>query len=257
MRHERALTLGLIAGTALWATMCKSDGVTQPPLGGTPVVDAGVDMHTVPGHAAGFTARVTIPDGASASNYTWTVTWGDGSADSGTVAATGMITTAHNYATVGRYVARLASRGPDVADTASDTVTIHVDDPSAPQVFIGAGDIAECKPGTAHPWVEITAAVIDTTPGTVFTLGDNAYDHDAPGAGGTAQAYANCYNPYWGAFRKRTHPTPGNHEYQEYAHDTTADGYFAYFGVAAHAKPTGWYSYDLGSWHIIVLNSNF
>jgi len=158
---------------------------------------------------------------------------------------------------VGSYVARLASQGPDPADTGADTITVHVDDASAPQTFIGAGDIAECKPGQAHPWVERTAAVIDTTPGTVFTLGDNAYDGDAPGAGSTKAAFATCYNPYWGPFKKRTHPTPGNHEYQEYPHDTTADGYFGYFGVAAHSQPSGWYSYDLGSWHIIVLNSNF
>jgi hypothetical protein len=215
-------------------------------------------MHAIPGRAAGFTARVTIPQGASASNYQWTVTWGDGSVDSGTVAGTGMITTTHSYATVGSYVARLASRGPAAADTASDTITIHVDDASAPQTFIGAGDIAECKPNVAHPWwVEKTAAVIDTTSGTVFTVGDNAYSDEGPGNGGTTTAYQNCYDPFWGKLKKRTRPTPGNHEFQEYPHDTTADGYFGYFGVAAHTKPFGWYSYDVGSWHIIVLNSNF
>ena len=257
MRYERVAMLAVVGTLAVWAVTCKTGDGPPPPVGGPPSVDAGVDMHTVPGHAAGFTARITIPDGASASNYKWTMSWGDGSADSGTVAPTGMINAAHSYANVGSYVARLAGQGPDPADTAADTITVHVDDASAPQILIGAGDIAECKPGQAHPWVEKTAAVIDTTPGTVFTVGDNAYDGDSPTAGSTTAAFANCYNPYWGAFKKHTHPTPGNHEYQEYPHDSTADGYFGYFGVAAHAQPTGWYSYDLGSWHIIVLNSNF
>jgi hypothetical protein len=91
----------------------------------------------------------------------------------------------------------------------------------------------------------------------VFTLGDNAYGEDSSNQGSTIAAYQSCYDPYWGRFKKRTYPTPGNHEFQEYYHDTTADGYFAYFGTAAHTQPTGWYSYDLGTWHIIVLNSNF
>src|SRR2546427_3940010 len=67
--------------------------------------------------------------------------------------------------------------------------------------------------------------------------------------------YAQCYAPTWGQFKKRTYPTPGNHEYAK--GDTNATGYFRYFGVAAHDQPTGWYSYDLGSWHIVVLNSSF
>src|SRR5437764_14680958 len=133
MRYQRALTISLVAGVALWATMCKTEGPPPPPPGGTPAVDAGVDMHTVPGQAAGFMARIRIPDGASASNYKWTVTWGDGSADSGTVAPTGRINTAHSYANVGSYVTRLVSHGPDPVDTASDTATVHVADASPPQ----------------------------------------------------------------------------------------------------------------------------
>src|SRR5574341_29964 len=81
---------------------------------------------------------------------------------------------------------------------------------------------------------------------TVFALGDNAYPEGAPAD------YANCYAPTWGRHRKRTHPVPGNHDYQT----AGAPGYFGYFGVAAGAPSEGYYSYDLGGWHIIALNSN-
>ena len=84
--------------------------------------------------------------------------------------------------------------------------------------------------------------------GTVFALGDNAYDN------GTAAEYANCYQPTWGAVKDRTRPVVGNHEYLKSA---SAAPYFAYFGAAAGEPGKGWYSYDIGTdWHVVVLNSN-
>lgn len=110
------------------------------------------------------------------------------------------------------------------------------------EVMVGAGDIANCR------WDEDeqTAALIDTIAGTVFTLGDNAYDH------GTPEDFANCYDPNWGRFRDRTRPVIGNHDYET----AFAAGYFTYFGVSAGEPDEGYYSYDLGSWHVVVLNSN-
>ncbi|MEA2584117.1 MAG: acid phosphatase type 7, partial [Thermomicrobiales bacterium] len=35
-----------------------------------------------------------------------------------------------------------------------------------------------------------------------------------------------------------------------------AAGYYAYFGAAAGDPAEGWYAYDLGGWHVVVLNSN-
>jgi len=108
--------------------------------------------------------------------------------------------------------------------------------------LVGAGDIAACdSPGAAS-----TAALIDHIPGTVFTLGDNAYET------GTAQEFATCYDPTWGRFKDRTHPTPGNHEYFSAA----AAPYFDYFSGSAGDPNEGWYSYDIGSWHVVVLNSD-
>ena len=108
--------------------------------------------------------------------------------------------------------------------------------------LIAAGDIGDCRArGDSE-----TAALIRQLPGTIATLGDHAYKN------GSKQEFADCYDPTWGAAQQRTRPAPGNHEYETRG----ADGYFSYFGSAAGERGKGYYSYDLGTWHIIVLNSN-
>src|SRR5256886_13060005 len=82
---------------------------------------------------------------------------------------------------------------------------------------------------------------------TVFALGDNAYPN------GTAATFQNCYDPTWGRHKARTYPVVGNHEYDSSA---TAASYFNYFGPTAGDPTKGYYSVDLGAWHIVVLNSN-
>jgi Concanavalin A-like lectin/glucanases superfamily len=112
-----------------------------------------------------------------------------------------------------------------------------------PPVLIGAGDIASCGPSGQD---EATAAIIDESPNaTVFTLGDNAYPN------GSAADYA-CYDASWGRFKERTKPAVGGHDYTE----PGAAGYFDYFAAAAGDRAKGYYSYDRGSWHVVVLNSN-
>lgn len=121
------------------------------------------------------------------------------------------------------------------------------DERIAPQpdtvVLVGAGDIADCKTITG---AEATARLLDSIPGTVFTLGDHAYPD------GTARQFADCYDPTWGRHRARTRPAAGNHDY----HTPGAASYFAYFGAVAGEPGKGYYSYDLGAWHVVVLNSN-
>jgi hypothetical protein len=114
-------------------------------------------------------------------------------------------------------------------------------DAEASYVLAGAGDIASCGSGAAR-----TAKLLDAIPGTVFTLGDNVYPD------GSARNYQRCYDPTWGRHRDRTRPTIGNHDYRSDA----GWPYFAYFGDNAGDPSTGYYSYDLGSWHIVELNSN-
>src|SRR5207237_10755715 len=134
-----------------------------------------------------------------------TVAWADAAADSGTLGSTGQVSAGHTYATAGQYTVRLSARGPATADTNWDTITAHVDPPGTPQTFIGAGDIGECTFG----WPQKTAALIDTIPGTVFTLGDNAYPY------GRAVDYAVCYQSTCARSKTRPAPAPGNHDYHE------------------------------------------
>jgi 3',5'-cyclic AMP phosphodiesterase CpdA len=108
--------------------------------------------------------------------------------------------------------------------------------------LLAAGDIASCESGAD----EQTAALLDTLPGTVLTLGDTVYDD------GSAGQFARCYLPSWGRFRDRTFPAPGNHDYQT----AGASGYYGFFGPQAGQRGKGWYSFDLGRWHLVALNSN-
>jgi acid phosphatase type 7 len=109
--------------------------------------------------------------------------------------------------------------------------------------LVGAGDIASCK---AIEGAEATTKLIEQIPGTVFVAGDLAYEH------GSAAEFRDCYGPTWGRFKNRTRPAPGNHEYG----GPQASAYFQYWGDQAGPVGKGYYSYDLGVWHIIALNTN-
>ena len=69
---------------------------------------------------------------------------------------------------------------------------------------------------------------------------------------GSPEEFARCYEPTWGRHKARTRPAVGNHEYGT----PGAAGYFGYFGAAAGEAGKGWYSYDLGAWHVVALNTN-
>jgi hypothetical protein len=115
-------------------------------------------------------------------------------------------------------------------------------------VFVGAGDVSNCSRSED----EATARLLDGIAGTVFTLGDDAYPD------GTLAQFNDCYGPTWGRHKSRTKPSVGNHDY----HTAGAAGYYTYFGAAASpldnnctSNCKGYYSYNLGAWHIIALNS--
>jgi hypothetical protein len=119
---------------------------------------------------------------------------------------------------------------------------------TAAPVFVGAGDIAACN----RTGDEATAQLLDEITGTVFTLGDNVYED------GADAEFNDCYEPTWGRHKARTRPVPGNHDY----HLAGAAGYYTYYGAAASPLDSncisdckGYYSYNLGTWHIIALNS--
>src|SRR5215213_10223856 len=138
---------------------------------------------------------------------------------------------------LGRLAAPLALAVMVATLWASGPVTGQV---SGDPVLVGAGDIASCR-STGD---EATAGLLAGIDGTVATFGDNAYPK------GTDADFAECYEPSWGQFKARTLPSPGNHE------AVGSSGYFDYFGAAAGEPGKGYYSYDLGSWHVISLNSN-
>lgn len=119
----------------------------------------------------------------------------------------------------------------------------------ATYTLYAAGDIAQCnRAGPKWSGAEETAKVVEaglaaTPDAAVILLGDVVYPH------GTDRDFATCYHPTWGRFKDRTHPSPGNHEYAT----PGASGYYKYFGKAAG---NGYYSLQLGSWHVLSLDSN-
>src|SRR5680860_316106 len=116
-----------------------------------------------------------------------------------------------------------------------------------PAVLWAAGDIARCdRDGEPEEGAVLTAELIEQDDGIVAALGDLAYPD------GTEEDFEECYDQTWGAFRDRTRPALGNHD------DNTDEGdpYFEYFESLDMPEPEGWYSYELGEWHVIVLNSN-
>ena len=133
-------------------------------------------------------------------------------------------------------------------------------------MIVAAGDIA-CDPansnfnggnGTSESCRQRYTANLVTgiNPAAVLPLGDNQYycaGYDA---------FLQSYDLTWGGFRSITHPSVGNHEYLTSggtgcnSGNAGANGHFTYFGAAAGQRGQGYYSYDIGTWHIIALNSN-
>lgn len=108
-------------------------------------------------------------------------------------------------------------------------------------ILVGDGDIADCFDLAG---AEATAKLVEQIPGTVMAIGDLAYPD------GSKDNFT-CYDKTWGRFKARTRPAVGNHEF----HSAGATFYFQYFGAAAGDPNDGYYSYGLGEWHIVVLNS--
>jgi 3',5'-cyclic AMP phosphodiesterase CpdA len=119
----------------------------------------------------------------------------------------------------------------------------------ADPVLVAAGDIA-CAPGQRRSAVTCrhadTAALAERlAPDVLVPLGDIQYET------GQLRAFRASYDPTWGRLLDVTRPVPGNHEYYG-----NATGYFTYFGRRAGPGRRGWYSFDLGDWHVVALNSN-
>ncbi|HMJ03820.1 MAG TPA: metallophosphoesterase [Conexibacter sp.] len=119
-----------------------------------------------------------------------------------------------------------------------------------PVTLVAAGDIA-ChadEPRTAQTCRQADVADIieRLDPDVVAPLGDTQYPD------GELEDFEESYDPTWGRFMERTRPAVGNHEYNT----PGAAGYYEYFGRRAGSPDEGWYSYELGDWHVVVLNTN-
>jgi len=122
-------------------------------------------------------------------------------------------------------------------------------------VIAAVGDIvcgSTTGPNTPCRYRETAALVAQIRPDAVLGLGDMQYE-----SGGVVD-FMKFYEPTWGVFRAFTYPVPGNHEYET----PQAHGYYDYFnGVATFSgqagdRDKGYYSFDLGQWHVVALNSN-
>jgi hypothetical protein len=142
-----------------------------------------------------------------------------------------------------------ASATGEEGTSAAATFTVARRLSSAGTLLVGAGDIADCT-DTGHL---LTGELVAETPDArVQTFGDNAYPHGSP------SDFENCYDRSWGAAKGRTNPAIGDHEYET----PNAAGYFDYFaerlarfGPSARDPARAYYSYELGSWHVVVLNA--
>ncbi len=113
--------------------------------------------------------------------------------------------------------------------------------------LLAAGDIADCQISGDEQTAKLIDQLLETRPdATVAALGDLVYPS------GSLERYQQCYGPNWGRFLTRTRPAIGNHDVQA----DGGKGYYAYFGARAGKLGQGYYSYELGAWHVVVLNSN-
>jgi hypothetical protein len=114
---------------------------------------------------------------------------------------------------------------------------------SGDPVIAAAGDIAcptECTSTKTVADMHVAGSFT-----AVLTLGDNQYED------GRLADYKRSYDPTWGRVKDKTFPAPGNHDY----HDPGGTGYYTYFGSRAGPPGKGYYSYDIGTWHLLSLNS--
>lgn len=196
-----------------------------------------------------YNLSATFTDTTNSSPWSYTVAWGDGQSASGSKTSVSPITATHTYDAEGNYKVTVTVTNQQNA-SGDGSLTVSATAP----VILAAGDIGDCFP-TRHG-DDSTGMLLDSLQGVVVPLGDLAYDN------GTPDEYTNCYGPTWGRQRARTKPVAGNHDYNCGLWNTTlpgcttpAAGYFGYFGAAAGDPATGYYTYTLGSWLVIVLNT--
>jgi PKD repeat protein len=257
----------------LTATASKTVTVTTaPPTNTAPT--AALSVNPTSG-----TAPVVVTANASASTdpenniSTYGFNFGDGVS----VGPQASSSATHTYNTAGTYTVTVTvTDAGGLTSTATQSVTVTETPPANDPVLVAAGDIACAATSTVSSTScrqQATASLIaGLNPSAIALLGDIQYGNWCTKAGYENNLGPNLsYSPNWGTYKNLMRPVPGNHEYNPV--DTTADptcpasgyvkgtGYFDYFngvGVtngAAGDRTKGYYSYNLGTWHIVVMNS--
>ncbi|MEV4053981.1 discoidin domain-containing protein [Amycolatopsis sp. NPDC049688] len=213
--------------------------------------------------SSGDTQAPTTPAGLTAGPATATsvpLTWGAATDNvgvtgydilrNGTAVATSATTSYTDTGLTPGTSYTYAVRARDAAGNtspASTAITVKTAAGSAGFVLAAAGDIAEqctaSSSGCVHP--KTAKLVENMNPAAVITMGDNQYDEP------TLSDFKNYYDKSWGKFKSITHPIPGNHE--SYSGFT---GYDQYFGAIAKPQGQRYYSWEMGNWHFIALDSN-
>ena len=175
---------------------------------------------------------------------------------------TKIFTTKPNWTAIGFVVLQMVSCTSLMAVVPDVPIRAIINDP----VIAAAGDIA-CDPNSqsfnggngtdTHCRQKYTSdLLVNTNLAAVLALGDTQYYC------GSYSAHMLSYDPSWGRVKDITHPTVGNHEYLTdggtgcTTDNAGAAGYFKYFGKSAGSRGEGYYSFDIGDWHLIALNSN-
>jgi len=148
---------------------------------------------------------------------------------------------------------RTASPSPSLTNTATPTRTAPPPSPtmtlpplptSTPVYFSGAGDVSIC----GQTGDDQTAAILmnQVGHGLFFVAGDSSNEN------GNMYEYQNCFSPSWGNLLPNLRVVPGNHDY----YSNPVENYWIYFDGVAGEPGKGWYSFEHGDWHIVMLNSN-
>jgi len=238
--NGNGLVTGVAAGAAtITATSESKSGTAAITVTSVPVASVTVSPATVslqPGQTQQLTATPKDASGNALSGRM--VTWASGNTAVATVSGSGLV----SGVAAGSTTITATSEGK------SGGASVTVTPVGATVTLVGAGDIAECGDATD----DSTAALLGRIGGTVFTAGDNAYPD------GYYQDYANCWAPSWGRYQAVVHPAAGNHEYHDSITSGAAD-YYRYFfrehGTVVGDSGRYYYSYDLGAWHVVVLNT--
>jgi hypothetical protein len=183
-------------------------------------------------------AQFSFASSESGSTFRCTLDGGAPAACTSPASYSGLATGSHTFT-----VAATDAAGNVDPTPAAQSWTVQAGSTQADPTLVLVGDQHACD----GPGLSAVATLIGSLDKSwpIVSLGD------ASGDTGTLTEYQSCLDPFWGSLKPRVHPALGNHDWRT----GNANGYFGYWGAAAGPVNQGWYSFDVGTWHVIVLSS--